>query len=200
MKSWASEINRQLDDLFTHHIAISLSGSQIKICILPGNLLCDNKAMAILHSVFGSGSDYREPWRPWALLSRSDRVFWQGDIHTSVREIMAAAGRFMRYVEETTDNYVAWCNDPNSFKERKHGVVRSVPYRIRMVVSKQPSKPLSKRKTRDTLTEAERQAIIGQGIMVHGHKYKKNPWIHHPDSGNAINDSWTSAPDAYLQR
>ena len=63
-----------------------------------------------------------------------------------------------------------------------------------MVVSKQPSKPLSKRKTRDTLTEAEREAIIGQGIMVHGHKYKKNPLIHHPDSGNAINDFGTCAP------
>ena len=88
--AWTTDVCRQIDAVYKTPFSIKVNGANIEIVIVPGNLLCDNKAVAILLSTYGSGSDYREPWRQWGLLSRSDRVFWQGPIATTIRDIMGA--------------------------------------------------------------------------------------------------------------
>jgi len=69
-----------------------------------------------------------------------------------------------------------------------------VAYIIRREVSKQPFNKVRKQKSLENLTAKELAAIVKQAVILHGHKYKRNPLISHIDSSNAINDMGTCAP------
>jgi hypothetical protein len=74
----AERIRHSLDELFRKPVLVTIQGCKVLIHVRPGSWICDNKAIAILMSTFGSGSPYREPWRPWSLVTLADRFFLPG--------------------------------------------------------------------------------------------------------------------------
>jgi hypothetical protein len=63
-------------------------------------------------STFGSGSPYREPWRPWSLVTLADRFFCQGPAQFTVREIRNSALKFFTNVDRIRKDYLRFRGDP----------------------------------------------------------------------------------------
>jgi hypothetical protein len=108
----AERIRRGLDDLFRKPVLVTIQGCRVLIQVRPGSWICDNKAIAILLSCYGSGSPFREPWRPWSLVTLADRFFCQGEAQFTVREIRHSALKFFNLIDRIKKDYLQFRDNP----------------------------------------------------------------------------------------
>lgn len=122
--------------------------------VIPGNWLADHKAIAILLGTFGGTSLYREPWRPYCLMSKAHLIFYQGrqvrpslflsynigTVHLTVRDITSHAARFFEIVEEITMEYLSFIRKPRAEQKEILEAVASLKpcpawFRVRLLCS-----------------------------------------------------------------